>query len=430
MSSNYEKAMPKIAFYTLGCKSNQYETDRMVKTASDAGSEIVPYPGPADIYVINTCTVTGNADKKSRHAVRYAKKTNPSAKVIVTGCYAETGEFNMKEADIIVANKDKLNIARYLTDDEQEIRNEKKTTSHFSLPTSNFSHIRANLMIENGCENFCSYCIVPHVRGKITSMPFDNVIAEAEQMVKDGVKEIVLTGINIGEYAPGLAPLLNELSRIDGLLRIRISSIEPKYVDDALIRAVKEDPKVCKHLHIPLQSGDDGILKAMNRDYSAKDFLSLTKKIKEQIKDVAITTDIIIGFPGEDEKAFKNTLKLIDKIQFSRIHIFSYSDRPGTPASLFNGKLDPKVISKRRGKLEKVREKCMLKFQKSFLRKAMDVLIEQRNMSNGKYEGMTSNYIRVFLTGSGLDDKLIGRIIPVKFKDCQVEHVIASPVLV
>jgi threonylcarbamoyladenosine tRNA methylthiotransferase MtaB len=430
MSSNYEKAMPKIAFYTLGCKSNQYETDRMVKTASDAGSEIVPYPGPADTYVINTCTVTGNADKKSRHAVRYAKKMNPSAKVIVTGCYAETGEFKMKEADIIVSNKDKLNIARYFRDRGSEIRDHNKTKSQASDLKSLPPRIRANLMIENGCENFCSYCIVPHVRGKITSMPIDQVIAEAEQMVKDGVKEIVLTGINIGEYAPGLTPLLDELSRIDGLLRVRISSIEPKYVDDALIRAVKENPKVCKHFHIPLQSGDDGILKAMNRDYSAKDFLSLTKKIKEQIKDVAITTDIIIGFPGEDEKAFKNTLKLIDKIQFSRIHIFSYSDRPGTPASLFKGKIDPKVISKRRGKLEKVREKCMLKFQRSFLRKAMEVLIEQRNPNDGKYEGMTSNYIRAFLTGSGLDDKLIGRIIPVTFKDCQVEHVIASPVLV
>ena len=445
--------MPKVAFYTLGCKSNQYETDRMAKAVFDAGFELVPYPGPADTYVINTCTVTGNADKKSRHAVRYAKKINPSAKVIVTGCYAETTNFKMSEADLVVSNKDKLNILKYIRDEKSETRNEprrkdklcpvniesgvylreQRTISHFSLSTSNFSRVRSNLMIENGCENFCSYCIVPHVRGKITSMPFDQVITEAKQMVKDGVKEIVLTGINIGEYNSGLASpishlpsLLDKLSQINGLLRIRLSSIEPMYVDDELIRAIKENPKVCKHLHIPLQSGDDGILKAMNRNYTAKDFLSLTKRIKKQIKDIAITTDIIIGFPGEDEKAFKNTLKLVDKIQFSRIHIFSYSDRPGTPAAKFMGKIDPKTIGKRREKLGKLREKYMLKFHRSFLKKSADVLIENKDKSSGMYEGLTSNYIKVFLTGKSLDDKLIGKIIPVKFMDCQVEHVIAS----
>jgi threonylcarbamoyladenosine tRNA methylthiotransferase MtaB len=436
--------MPKVAFYTLGCKSNQYETDRMTKIVSDAGFEIVPYPGPADTYVINTCTVTGNADKKSRHAVRYAKKMSPSAKVIVTGCYVETDRFNMKEADTILSNKDKFNLVQYLPSRPLNI------SPSFTPSSSSSPRIRANLMIENGCENFCSYCIVPHVRGKITSMPFDQVMAEAKQMVKDGVKEIILTGINLGEYA--LEPetkrlgsdrsnrnrdvqsqvpmLINELSKIDGLLRIRLSSIEPMYIDDELIETVKKNPKVCKHLHIPMQSGDDRILKAMNRNYTAKDFLSMAKKVKKQIKDVAITTDIIIGFPGEDEKAFKNTLKLIDKIQFSRIHIFSYSDRPGTQASNFKNKIDPKTIAKRHEKMNALREKYMLKFHRSFSKNPIEVLIEQRDGRTGMYEGLTSNYIRVFLEGDDMGDEMTGRIIPAQFKDFQGENVIASPVLV
>lgn len=209
------------------------------------------------------------------------------------------------------------------------------------------------------------------------------------------------------------------------------------YVDDELIRTVKENPKVCKHLHIPMQSGDDGILKAMNRSYTAKDFLSMAKKIKGQIKDVAVTTDIIIGFPGEDEKAFRNTLKLIDKIQFSRIHIFSYSDRPGTVASKLPNKLDPKVIDSRYRILDKLRIEYMLKFHRSFSKKPMDVLIEQKDRKTGMFEGLTSNYIRVFLAGlphrrrgDDMGDESIGRIIPAKFKDFQGENVLASPVLV
>jgi threonylcarbamoyladenosine tRNA methylthiotransferase MtaB len=422
--------MAKIAFYTLGCKSNQYETDRMMKAASDAGLEIVPYPGPADTYIINTCTVTGNADKKSRHAIRYAKKINPSAKVIATGCYVETTNFNISEADLIISNKDKLNILKYIRDQRPEIRDQNKTTSHFPLLTYNFPLIRSNLMIENGCENHCSYCIVPHVRGEITSMPFEQVISEAEQMVKDGVKEIVLTGINLGEYQMSLTSLINELSLIDGLLRIRISSIEHMHVDDELIKTIKENPKVCKHLHIPLQSGDDGILIAMNRNYTANDFLGLIKKVKKQIKDIAITTDIIIGFPGEDEKAFKNTLKLVDKLQLSRIHIFSYSDRQGTPASKFKNKVDSKTIINRREILCRSREKHMLKFNRSFSKNPIDILIEHKDKRSGMYEGLTSNYIRAFITGGNIDDRSIGKIIPVKFKDCQVEHVIARRVLV
>jgi len=437
--------MPKIAFYTLGCRSNQYETDVMKKICASSGFDIIPFEEQADIYVINTCTVTGNADKKSRHAIRTAKKKNRDSTVIATGCYVESGPpelFKISEADILLKNKDKANILNYLPK-----INEPTEQPQFK------NQIRANLMIENGCGNSCSYCIVPFVRGKITSKPFDQVIAEASSMVKDGVKEIVLTGINLGEYA--LEPetkrlgsnrsnrncdslsrlyvgiqsqvpiLIDKLSKIDDLLRIRLSSIEPMYTTDDLIKVVKDNPKVCKHLHIPLQSGDDKILKAMNRNYTSQDFLNMTKKIRKQIKDIAITTDIIIGFPGEDEKAFKNTCKLAEQARFSRIHIFSYSDRPGTAASKLPNKIDPKNIAIRHEKLEELRDKHMLKFHRSFRNRPVEVLIEQKDRKTGMYEGLTGGFIRVFFTDNDMGDECLGRLIPAKFMDFRGENVIA-----
>ena len=423
--------MPKIAFYTLGCRSNQYETDVMKKICSSAGFDIVPFEEQADIYVINTCTVTGNADKKSRHAIRIVKKKNSNSTIIATGCYVETDSFNMGDADFILHNKNKLNIVNHIRDEIREMRDAKILPS----PTSHLaSRVRLNLMIENGCENFCSYCIVPFVRGKITSKPFEQVMAEAKSMIKDGVKEIVLTGINLGEYRTDLPSptshlpsLVNALSKIDGLLRIRMSSIEPMYITDGLIKVVKENPKVCKHLHIPAQSGDDKILKAMNRNYTSKDFLNMTKKIREQIKDIAITTDIIIGFPGEDEKAFKNTCTLAEQARFSRIHIFSYSDRPGTAASKLPDKIDPKTIAIRHEKLEEIRDKLMLKFHRSFRKRPVEVLIEQKDRKTGMYEGLSGGFIRVFMAGDDTGDECLGRLIPVKFMEFQGENVIACP---
>lgn len=422
--------MSKIAFYTLGCKSNQYETDVMKRSVVAAGHEIVPFNKQADCYIINTCTVTMNADKKSRNAIRSAKKRNPDSKIIVTGCYVETKHFSIEQADVILKNKDKFNVAEFIRDARPEMRDVKSLSSPISHLAS--SRVRANLMVENGCENFCSYCIVPFVRGKIISKSFDQALAEAKQMVKDGVKEIVLTGINLGEYKTdssspisSLPSLINEISKIEGLLRIRLSSIEPQYVDNPLIKIINENPKVCKHLHIPLQSGDGGILKAMNRNYTSKDFLAMVKKIKDQIKNVAVTTDIIVGFPGEDEKAFKNTLKLADKARFSRIHIFSYSDRPGTAASKLPNKVDPRVINARRTVLDRKRAKYMLEFHRSFRKRPLDVLIEHKDRKSGLYEGLTSNYIRVFLSGDDMGDDCVGRLIQVKFKRFQGENVIA-----
>jgi threonylcarbamoyladenosine tRNA methylthiotransferase MtaB len=397
--------MPKIAFYTLGCKSNQYETDAMARSLAGKGFEIVPYPSLADIYVINTCTVTGNADKKSRHAVRFAKKINPEAKVIATGCYVESGKLKLPEIDVTLKNKDKFDIEDIIRDERREARDAKLP---IPSPISHLTplRVRSNLMIEDGCENFCSYCIVPFVRGKVRSRPINEIMVEAKGMVTSGVKEIVLTGINLGEFK-ALPSLISHLSSLPGLLRIRLSSIEPQYVTDELIRTIKTNPKVCKHLHIPLQSGDDGILKAMNRNYTAKDFLSLATKIKKQIKDIAITTDIIVGFPGEDDKAFKSTCKVVNKIKFSRIHIFSYSDREGTKAEKIKPKVDTKIIAKRYERLDQLKNKYMAEFARKFKKRPQEVLIEQKNKS-GLWEGLTSNYIRAFVKN---DDDLLGSIV-------------------
>ncbi len=439
--------MPKIAFHTLGCKSNQYETDMMKKICRTAGFEIISFDERADIYIINTCTVTGNADKKSRNAVRSAKKKNKDSVVIATGCYVESGNFNLKETDVLLRNKDKSDILKYLPKIDRASQASPLALAPREVAGS--PRVRANLMIEDGCENFCSYCIVPFVRGKVRSRPMKEILAEAERMAECGVKEIVLTGINLGEYGKitndqipitnklpisksqlSLPELINALAKIDGILRIRLSSIEPMYITDDLIKVIKENPKVCKHLHIPMQSGDDRILKSMNRNYSSKDFLDMTKMIKKHVKDIAITTDIIVGFPGEDEAAFRNTCRLVDKIKFSRIHMFSYSDRQGTAASSFRDKIDPKTIAIRYAKLGKLRDKYMLRFHRSFLKKTMEVLIEQKDRKTGMYEGLTGNYIRVFLRGDDRGDESIGRLISVKFKAFQGENVIASPLLV
>jgi len=278
-------------------------------------------------------------------------------------------------------------------------------------------------MVEDGCENFCSYCIVPHVRGKVKNRKMKDILCDAGKMIASGVKEIVLTGINLGEF-PDLNSLISALSNIEGLLRIRLSSIEPQYVSDALIDVMKNNDKVCRHFHIPLQSGDDGILKAMNRRYTSKQYSALTGKIKKKIKDVAITTDIIVGFPGEDEKAFRNTCRLVDKLKFSRIHIFPYSDRPGTAAFKFKNKIDPKVTGSRCEKLDKLRKKYMLSFHRSFKGKPMAVLVENKDKSSGMFEGLTGNYIRTLISGRTKGD-LKGKVVKCKFSGFKDDYVIA-----
>jgi len=444
--------MPKIAFYTLGCKSNQYETEVMKSQVLDKGLEITDFHLPSDIYVINTCTVTGAADKKSRQAIRQARKRNPKSIIIVTGCYSEVAPEEIArigEADIILRNRDKGEIFKYLSRVGQPLR---LTTSEDAtlrgLPTR---RVRVNLMIEDGCEHFCTYCIVPFARGHVRSKPIEAIVAEAEKFVETRVKEIVLTGINLGAYGKDktantrvgrhlmptvalrgrptrsgptttLPQVIQELSKIEGLLRIRLSSLEPMFITRELIDAIAEIPKVCPHLHIPLQSGDDSILKAMGRNYTAKDFLKLIKYIRKKIKGAAINTDIIVGFPGEGEKEFKNTVRLIKKIKFSRMHIFTFSARKGTPAEKFEGKVSEVEINKRYGILNALRIKYMRAFAKHYKRKDIDILVECRDKKSGLLDGLSPHYVRVLFAGN---ENLVGKIAKVRIKEIKDESCLA-----
>jgi len=362
--------MKKIAFYTLGCRANQAQTEALKSKILNSKSETIDFNSAADIYVINTCTVTADADRKSRQAIRRAIKQNPKAKVIVTGCYARLEKTMLTEIfpQIIIQDFPSL----------------------VPRPSYHAPRVRANLMIQDGCEHFCSYCIVPYARGKISSMPAEQVIEEARQLVKAGAREIILTGINLGTYEYGLPSLVPRLSSLANLCRVRLSSLEPMYLGKDLIDAVAKNKKVCHQLHVPLQSGDNKILSAMNRNYTRDDYLELMDYIRKEIPDCGITTDIIVGFPGEGEKEFQNTVDVINKVKFSRMHIFTFSGRKGTPAADFPGQVDEKEKQKRSGHLHRLRNKHMIKFAQNYLNQEVEVLVEQKG------EGLTSNYIRCF----------------------------------
>ena len=399
----------KLAIHTLGCRANQYQSFALKSKFKTQNSKLLNFGEPADIYIINTCTVTADADKKSRNAIRRALKL--AKKVIVTGCYARLKGEKLKEMFPEIHLTPLIPLSIF--DGEGE------------TPTKvgEGVRIRENLMIEDGCENFCSYCIVPYARGKVKSKPIPKIIEESNLLVEAGVKEIILTGINLGEYgknveatfrspngglppeadpclpagtapsaektAATLANVIQEISKIENLLRIRLSSIEPQYITDELIETIKDNPKVCNYLHIPLQSGDDKILKLMNRKYTRGDYINLINKIRNAIADCGISADIIVGHPGEGEAEFQNTIDLVKEIQFSRLHIFTFSKRDLTAASNFPDQVDVKIKKERYGVLKKLRSKYMKQFAEKYLGKEVEMLVEQKG------EGLTSNYIRV-----------------------------------
>ncbi|MFC1496337.1 MiaB/RimO family radical SAM methylthiotransferase [Candidatus Margulisiibacteriota bacterium] len=360
--------MKKAAFYTLGCRSNQYETEVLKKDLSKEYKIIDGFNEEADLFVINTCTVTHDAERKSRQAIRRALREGK--KVVVAGCYA---------------NLEKQQIKKMFPD--VEILKVNGTANSFAGSTP--LRVRANLMLESGCENFCAYCIVPYARGKIKSKPAAEAVKEAEAMVKNGVREIILTGINLGAYQYSLVEVLDRFSMIKELLRIRISSIEPMYITPELIDTVAKLPKVCNYFHIPLQSGDDKILKAMGRKYTVKEYIHIIDTIRKVIPDCGITTDLIAGLPGEDDNSFNTTVTTINRIRFSGIHLFPYSKRKGTRAAKMDNQVGVKTIKKRMETLQKLRDMHKAEFISRFIGKEVEILVESKG------EGLTGNYIRV-----------------------------------
>jgi len=426
--------MKTVKFYTLGCKVNQYETQVIREHFASAGFKEIDNgkDEKADIYVINTCTVTQAADRKSRYFIHHAHRQNSSARIVVTGCYAQLDSDSAEIAKIpgvshIIKNEDKDKILELLNGDNglNGINGLKpKGISSF------LEHSRAFLKLQDGCDNFCSYCKVPLVRGVLRSKPLNDIIQEAKRLVKNGFKEIVLCGICLGSYSRDLNPKISlaevtrQLENIPGLLRIRLSSIEPAYVSDELIDTIACSKKLCRHLHIPLQSGDDEILRKMNRHYSSRDFFKLIQKIKSRIPEIAITTDVIIGFPGEKEINFKNTLGLIKEISPLKVHIFPYSPRKGTSAFGFRDRLRCELVKERILRLKESAEICAFNYKKQFINKDMDVLIEGRSKQNNKYwEGYTDNYVKVWVKS---DKNLKNQLILLKLKRIVKDFILAD----
>lgn len=395
-----------IKFYTLGCKVNQYETQSIREDFIRHGFKEANANKKADLCLINTCTVTSAADRKSRNLINRAIRQYPNAKIIVTGCLVKKDKVALagfKGASLII---DKA----FFTDGISDFPN----------------RTRAFLKVQDGCNNFCSYCKVPLVRGKSKSREVQKIIDEARVLAGKGFKEVVLTGICLGSFGKDLHPkvdlvdLIKSLEGIRGLIRIRLSSIEVNDVTQGLIDLMAKSRKLCHYLHIPLQSGDDEILKRMNRKYRRDGYSSLVKNLRKMIPDISVTTDVLVGFPGETEVNFRNTMDLLEGILPLKVHIFPYSKRPGTAASRYKSEITGKEIDERLCRLKRLSEKLSLKFRRKFLNNPMRVLIENRSKASpGFWEGYTDNYLFVRLdSGSVLKNKVVpARIISVRQED-------------
>jgi threonylcarbamoyladenosine tRNA methylthiotransferase MtaB len=411
-----------VKFYTLGCKANQYDTQEIRERFLEAGFREAGDRVKVDICVINTCSVTHKADKDSLYYIHRSHQENPQAGIIVTGCLTELDSARIKAqpgVNLIVRNKDKAGIVSKFI---KGLRLKKRGISFFK------GHTRAFLKIQDGCNNFCAYCKVPLVRGRSQSKSPGEIIREAIALVNNGFREIVLTGICLGAYGQDLKPkkdltdVINSLENIADLSRIRLSSIEAGDVSGKLIRKFSRSDKLCRQLHIPIQSGDDEILKKMNRRYSCQDYLSLIRKIKSAVPGIAITTDVLVGFPEEKEENFLNTAKLIKKILPLRVHIFPYSPREHTPAYNFKDRPDPVEVKKRILYLRQIARECADIYRKKFLGKEMLVLIEGKAKANpGFWEGYTDNYIRILVkSAKRIGNQILSVRLKEMHKDCLI----------
>jgi threonylcarbamoyladenosine tRNA methylthiotransferase MtaB len=392
--------MKTFLIKTLGCKVNSYESEFIRNLLFENNYKEVNEN--ADICIINTCTVTNTADSKCKKYVRRVRRENKDSILVVVGCSVQNNyeEYSNMNIDILLGNKYKSNLAELIknyisTNDKYTYYTNNRDLEFEDMEINSFNHTRAFIKIQDGCDNFCSYCIIPFVRGKCRSKNFDEVIDEAKRLVKNNHKEIVLTGIHTGSYndsGKDLTDLINELSKIDGLERIRLSSVEITELNDKFMNMLKDNSKFCNHLHIPLQAGSDEVLKMMNRKYDLKYFFNKIKEIRNIRKGISITTDIIVGFPEETDEMFNKTLENSKLLKFSKIHVFPYSRRNGTKASKMKD-VDSKVKTERVHKLLELSNNLEKEYNLNFNNKEVDVLIEE--VKDGISIGHTSNYLRV-----------------------------------
>jgi len=386
----------KIAFETLGCKLNQAETETLARNFSDAGHELVKQVEDADIYILNTCTVTQTADSKSRHLIRQARRRNPYARIVVTGCYAERAPLdleNLGEADIVIGNQGKTSLIKrleregYLT----------KTLSSSSRGANSIFRTRAFIKIQDGCQNFCAYCIVPYVRNHEKSEPDREVIEQVKQRVKEGCQEVVLTGTRIGAYSYSGLSLKDLVKRIlseTDIRRLRLSSLQPQEFSVELLKLFRNN-RLCPHFHLSLQSGSDSVLKRMRRRYTSGEYEKMAATIRALVPNVAITTDVIVGFPGETKKEFEESLNLCRRLNFARIHVFPFSPRSETEAAGMEVQVPVKIKKERTRLALELAEESARNFRERFSGEELDVLWEKQT-GQGVWSGVTGNYIRVY----------------------------------
>lgn len=399
--------MSKAAFYTLGCKVNQYETEAMAELFEKAGYEICDFSDKADIYVINTCSVTSMGDRKSRQIIRRAKKTNPDSAVIVAGCYSQTAPEEILAIDgvnLVLGTQGRHNItelAKNLTSDSKinAVSDIMKTHDFEELKINSYAdRTRAYIKIQDGCSQFCSYCIIPYARGPVRSRPEKEVLDEIKKLTENGFTEIILVGIHVASYGKDLTDtsledLLIKADAIEGVKRIRMSSIEPMTLNREFVEKIRASKKLCPHFHISLQSGCDETLKRMNRHYTTAQYMEIVNGLRSVFEGAAVTTDIMVGFPGETEEEFDKTVEFVKAADFADAHVFMYSPRRGTPAAKRPDQISPEIKEQRSKQIIAITQNSRDKFLNSFVGKTMEVLFEQP--VNGYFEGKTSNYITV-----------------------------------
>lgn len=429
--------MPTVAFHTLGCKVNFYDTEAIWQLFKHDGYEQVDFESTADVYVINTCTVTNTGDKKSRQMIRRAVRRNPEAIIAVTGCYAQTSPAEIMAipgVDLVIGTQDRDKIIPYVRQLEQErkpinaVRNIMKTRQFEELDVPDFAdRTRAFLKIQEGCNNFCTFCIIPWSRGLMRSREPQSVLKQARMLVDAGYQEIVLTGIHTGGYGEdmenySLAKLLWDLDKVDGLKRIRISSIEASQITEEVLEALNGSDKMCRHLHIPLQAGDDAVLARMRRKYTTAEFGAKIEKIHKIMPGVAITTDVIVGFPGETEEMFRAGYKFMEQMQFSEMHVFPYSKRTGTPAARMEDQIDEELKNARVHELIDLSERMQFAYAQKFVGQVLEVIPERAHKgepNSGLIMGYSDNYLQLVFEGS---EDWIGTVCKVKVTEAGVNE--------
>jgi len=435
--------MKTAKLITMGCKVNQYDTQSMRETLTRNGYRIVDDKLHADLYLINTCTVTNVADQKARQVIRRAIRHNPNADVLVTGCYAESDRKAIEEipgVTFVFGNREKADFQSYLDKLDTETPIQIQPVQHdaireharFSSGVSNAGNrTRAFIKVQDGCSAFCTYCIIPYVRGRMTSRSLPEIVAEANRIAESSIKEIVITGVHLGAYGQDtgrdkdIADILENIHEVNGIERIRFSSIEPMYFPDILSERMAALPKCMPHFHIPIQSGSDSVLRRMRRRYTTTQFTYLIDTLRQRFtEDVGITTDIMVGFPGETDSEFHDSLRYVKEIGFSQLHVFRYSPRRGTPAADYTNHVPPHISAERSKAMIALGKQLGTEFRKRMLGKTMNVLVEEsREGTDGHLAGFTENYLRVLMD---VPDSAVNRILPMKLTVLEGEFIRAE----